>query len=118
MATPTYSTTPDTLVLLPTLSDVGRQPETKMTTCKPEVRYISGLDCDIREVPVATPTFSTTPDSLVILALLSWLLLLSDGTQRAALSRVHASTIPLMTLQVQLVADDDGRGDVQMIVKR
>ena len=42
-----------------------------MVTRKLEVRYISGLDGVIREIPVATPTFSTTPDSIVILSTLS-----------------------------------------------
>ena len=42
-----------------------------MATHKPEVRYILGLNLDITEIPVATPTFSTTPDSLVILLTLT-----------------------------------------------
>ena len=64
---PTISTLSDTLAIPPTLPDVSRQPETKMVTYKPEVRHISGLDWDIREIPVATPKFSTTPDSIVIM---------------------------------------------------
>ena len=62
---PTISIISDSLAIPPTLSDVSRQPETKMATYKPEVRHISGLDLDITEIPVATPTVLTTPDSLV-----------------------------------------------------
>ena len=59
---PTFSTIPDSLVIPLTLPDVSRQPEIKMATCKPEVRYITGLDRDILEISVAKTTFSTTPD--------------------------------------------------------
>ena len=54
-----------------TLPDGSRQPEIKMATCKPEIHYISGMDWDIREIPVATPTSLTAPDSLVILPTLA-----------------------------------------------
>jgi len=37
------STTPDSLVTLPTLPDVGRLPEFKMADYKPEVDGISGM---------------------------------------------------------------------------
>ena len=65
MATHTFSTIPDALVTLLTLSDVGRLPKFKMADCKPEVRSISGMELDISEIPTATHTFSTTPGALV-----------------------------------------------------
>ena len=71
VATPTFFTTPDSLVTLPTSPDVGQHPEIKMATYKPEIHYISGLARDIREIPVATPTFSTTPDSIVVMPTLT-----------------------------------------------
>ena len=40
----TVSTTPDSLVTLPALPDVGRLPEFKMADCKPEVDCISGME--------------------------------------------------------------------------
>jgi len=40
----TASTTPDSLVTLPTLPDVDRLPEFKMADCKPEVDCISGME--------------------------------------------------------------------------
>ena len=36
-----------------------------MAVGKPEVHWISVMEQDICEIPMATPTFSTTPDSLV-----------------------------------------------------
>ena len=46
MATPTFSTTPGSIVILPTLSDVGQQPETKMATKNRQ--YAISQDCHPR----------------------------------------------------------------------
>ena len=43
MATPTFSTTPDSLVILPTLFDVGQQPEIKTRRGPPSL-FLSFLD--------------------------------------------------------------------------
>ena len=47
-----------------TTNTARRQPTTgnQNGDLKPEVRYIAGLDWVIREIPVATPTFSTTAE--------------------------------------------------------
>ena len=48
----------DSLVILPTLADVGQQPEIEMAACKPEI-YTPYLRTGIiiREIPAATPHF-------------------------------------------------------------
>jgi hypothetical protein len=65
-ALPTYLTIPEPVVILATLSDVGRLAKFKMADCKPEALYISGLELHIVEMSTATPTFSNMPNSMVI----------------------------------------------------
>jgi len=51
---------PDSIATLPTGPDFCRQPEIKMAAIiKPEIWYIIGLERCIREMPAATPTFTT-----------------------------------------------------------
>jgi hypothetical protein len=66
-ATPTFSTTPTSMQLLPTLPDISRLLKINMAAVKPEVDCISGTGRHINEIPTATPTFSTTPTSMQLL---------------------------------------------------
>jgi hypothetical protein len=69
-ALPIFSTMPETMVILPTLVDVGRVAQfeiSKMADCKPEVDCISGMECHIAEIPTASPTFSIMPVVMVTL---------------------------------------------------
>jgi hypothetical protein len=59
-----FSTMPVLMMVLPKLSDVGRQAHKliEMADTKPEVLYISGMEWHIAEIPTALPTFSTMPE--------------------------------------------------------
>ena len=80
-ATPTFSTMAESLELVPTLSDVGRQPEIAMSAYKPEVvitqeryeisaRFQRILDIfdhvqhagDINKIVRCRPTFDRQPE--------------------------------------------------------
>ena len=61
-ATPLFSTTPDSPVPLPALSDAWIIRTFKMADSKPEEHRISGMEWDIRKIPTANPVFSSNSD--------------------------------------------------------
>ena len=63
-------TAPDIAKLLPTVLDGSRLPENQYGGRQTGSSYISGTGRDINEIPMATPTFSTSPYSMDLVSTL------------------------------------------------